>query len=151
MNKSKMVRFSNQWTIKLVIKSQIASVVRHLPKYYSFFTMWSYNALLPLFNITAEEVKSQQNSQNVNGLVYVALDENKVSNPFKASLFGKDAGVIPLQKHFEHSKEKMKTNRARSVLKNTVELFIHTTYNETEFKKQLVEQGINTVVRRNTD
>ena len=132
------------------IKSQIASVVRHLPKHYSYSTMGSYNALLSLFNITAEEVKGERNGQPVNGLVYVALDENgnKVSNPFKASLFGKDAGVTQLQKYFEQSKEKMKTNPARSVLKNTVELAIHTTNSEKEFKKQLVEQGVNTVVRR---
>lgn len=43
----------------------------------------------------------------------------------------------------------MKTNPARSVLKNTIELAIHTTINEREFRKQLTEQGINTVVRRN--
>ena len=135
------------------IKSQIASIVRHLPKYYSYSTMGSYNALLSLFNITAEEVKGERNGQTVNGLVYVALDENgnKTSNPFKASLFGKDAGVVQLQKHFELSKEKMKTIPERSVLKNTIELAIHTTGNESEFKKQLSEQGINTVVRRNND
>jgi len=133
------------------IKSQIASVVRHLPKYYSFPTMGSYNALLSLFNITAEEVKGERNGQPVNGLVYVAVDENgnKASNPFKASLFGKDAGVAQLQKHFEQSKEKMKTNPVRSVLKNTVELAMHTTSNEIEFRKQLTEHGINTIVRRN--
>ena len=133
------------------IKSQIASVVRHLPKYYRFSTMGGYNALLSLFNITAEEVKGERNGQTVNGLVYVALDQNgnKASNPFKASLFGKDAGVAQLQKHFEQSKEKMKTNPARSVLKNTIELAIHTTNSETDFKKQLVEQGVNTVVHRN--
>ncbi|CAI9678712.1 conjugal transfer protein MobB [Elizabethkingia anophelis] len=132
-------------------KSQIASIVRHLPKYYSFSTMGSYNALLSLFNITVEEVKGERNGQTVNGLVYFALDKNgnKVSNPFKASLFGKDAGVTQLQKHFEQSNEKMKTIPARSVLKNTIELAIHTTNNEEEFKKQLVEQGINTIVRRN--
>lgn len=113
--------------------------------------MGSYNALLSLFNITAEEVKGERNGQTVNGLVYVALDENgnKASNPFKASLFGKDAGVTQLQKHFEQSKERMKTNPARSVLKNTVELAMHTTSNEIEFRKQLTEHGINTVVRRN--
>mgnify|MGYP003624265196 CR=1 FL=1 len=135
------------------IKSQIASVVRHLPKYYRFSTMGSYNALLSLFNITVEEVKGKRNGQTVNGLVYVALDENKnkVSNPFKASLLGKDAGIAQLQKHFEQSKEKMKTNPTRSVLKNTVELAIHTTDNEREFKKQLAKQGINTVVRQNND
>ncbi|OYX27687.1 MAG: relaxase [Flavobacteriales bacterium 32-35-8] len=135
------------------IKSQIASVVRHLPKYYRFSTMGGYNALLSLFNITAEEVKGERDGQTVNGLVYVALDENgnKVSNPFKASLFGKDAGVAKLQKHFEQSKEKMKSNSVRSALRNAVELAIHTTGNEMEFKKQLVEQGINTVVRRNNE
>lgn len=135
------------------IKSQIASVVRHLPKYYTFSTLGSYNALLSLFNITAEEVKGERNGKAVNGLVYVALDEkgNKVSNPFKASLFGKDAGVVKLQKHFERSKEKMKITPVRSVLKNTVELAIHTTSNETDFKKQLTEQDINTVVRRNSE
>ena len=133
------------------IKSQISSIVRHLPKYYSFSTTGSYNALLSLFNITSEEVKGERNGQAVNGLVYVALDEkgNKASNPFKASLFGKDAGVAQLQLHFEQSNEKMKTNPARSVLKNTIELAIHTTNNEKEFKKRLVDQGINTVVRRN--
>jgi len=133
------------------IKSQIASVVRHLPKYYQYTSLGTYNALLSFFNIMAEEVKGERNGKPVHGLVYVALDENgnKVSNPFKASLFGKDAGLAYLQKHFEQSKEKMKNNPARSVLKNTVELAIHTTNSETEFKKQLVEQGINTVVRRN--
>ena len=81
----------------------------------------------------------------------MALDKrgNKASNPFKASLFGKDAGIAQLQKHFEQSKEKMKTNPARPILKNTVEFAIHTTSNEREFKKQLTEQGINTVVRTN--
>ncbi len=44
--------------------------------------------------------------------------------------------------------ERMKTNPAKSVLKNTVELAIHTTNNEKEFKRQLAQQGINTVVRR---
>lgn len=133
------------------IKSQMASVVRHLPKYYQYTSLGAYNALLSFFNITAEEVKGERNGQPVNGLVYVALDKNgnKANNPFKASLFGKEAGITQLQKHFEQSKEKMKTNPARSILKNAVELAIHTTNNEKEFKKQLAEQNIQTVVRRN--
>ncbi len=133
------------------IKSQMASVVRHLPKYYQYTSLGAYNALLSFFNITAEEIKGERKGKPVHGLVYVALDEkgNKVSSPFKASLFGKDAGIAKLQKHFEQSKEKMKTNPARSVLKNTVELALHTTNSEREFKKQLAEQSIHTVVRRN--
>lgn len=44
----------------------------------------------------------------------------------------------------------MRTNPGRSALKSFVELAIHTTSNEREFKKQLAEQGIQTVVRRNS-
>lgn len=133
------------------IKSQMGSVVRHLPKYYQYTSLGAYNALLSFFNITAEEIKGERNGKPVHGLVYFALNGKgeKVSNPFKSSLFGKDAGIAQLQKHFEQSKEKMKTNSARLVLKNTVELTMHTTTNEKEFKKQLVEQSIHTVVRRN--
>ena len=133
------------------IKSQMASVVRYLPKYYQYTSLGAYNALLSFFNITAEEIKGERNGEPVHGLVYFALNDKgeKVSNPFKASLFGKDAGIAQLQKHFEQSKEKMKSNPARLVLKNTVELAMHTTNSEREFKKQLAEQSIHTIVRRN--
>ena len=135
------------------IKSQIASVVRYLPKYYSYQSLGGYNALLSLFHITAEEVKGELNGQPKNGLVYFALNEQgeKASNPFKASLFGKQAGLSELENHFVKSKEQMKASPTRAVLKNTIEAAMHTATNETDFKKQLTEQGINTVVRRNDD
>ncbi|MDV3616174.1 relaxase [Elizabethkingia anophelis] len=132
------------------IKSQMASVVRYLPKYYQYQGIGAYNALLSLFNITAEEVKGELHRQPKNGLVYFALNERgeKASNPFKASRFGKHAGLDELQNHFTAAKEKMKTSPARAILKNTVETAMHTATNEMDFKKQLLEQGINTVVRR---
>ena len=43
----------------------------------------------------------------------------------------------------------MKSNPARAVLKNAIQLAVHTTNSETEFKKQLAEQKIHTFVRRN--
>lgn len=134
------------------VKSQIASVVRHLPKYYGYASLGAYNALLSLFNITAEEVKGELHGQPKNGLVYFALNEQgeKASNPFKASLFGKQAGLDGLN-HFAKAKEKMKANPARAVLKSTIEVAMHTATNEADFKKQLLEQGINTVVRRNDE
>lgn len=132
------------------VKSQMASVVRHLPKYYGYASLGAYNALLSLFNITAEEVKGELNGQPKNGLVYFALNERgeKASNPFKASRFGKHAGLEALQEHFAQSKEQMKNNPVRAILKNSIEAAMHTAINETDFKKQLLEQGINTVVRR---
>ena len=135
------------------IKSQIASVVRYLPKYYRFQSLGSYNALLHLFNIRVEEVNGELHGQSRQGMVYFALNEKgeKVSNPFKASLFGKGAGFVQLQKHFMESKEQMKSNPVRVMIKNTIEATMHIASDETDFKKQLIKQGINTVVRRNNE
>ncbi|WP_188050774.1 conjugal transfer protein MobB [Flavobacterium sp. GP15] len=133
------------------VKSQIASVVRHLPKYYQYQSLGAYKALLSLFNITAEEVKGELNGIPKQGLVYFALNEmgQKATNPFKSSLFGKQAGMDSLQEYFEKSKEKMKTEPAKEILKKTIAVAIHSSYDETDFKKQLLEQGVNTIVRRN--
>jgi hypothetical protein len=133
------------------VKSQIASVIRHLPKYYQYQSLGTYNALLSLFNITAEQITGEIQGRIKLGLVYFALDEKgeKATNPFKSSLFGKQAGMDSLQNHFEQSKVKMKTEPSKDILKNSIEVAMNTTTNETDFKKQLIDQGVNTVVRRN--
>lgn len=135
------------------IKSQMAAVIRYLPKYYQYTTLGTYNSLLSLFNITAEEVKGRYNGKARQGLVYFALNEKgeKASNPFKASLFGKGAGYSELQSHFEKSKSQLQNSPSRSTLKTTIEKAIMTSKNETEFKNGLREAGINTVVRRTAD
>lgn len=121
-------------------KSQIASMVRNLPKYYQYPSLGAYNALLSLFNITAEEVKGELKGQPKSGLVYFALNRygEKVSNPFKASLFGKHAGLEALQKHFAQAKEKMKGDTTKAILKNTIEITMQTASDEADFKKQLM-------------
>ena len=134
------------------IKSQMASVIRNLPKYYKFEGFGTYNALLSLFNITADEVKGEFNGIPKQGLVYFAINEKgeKASNPFKASLFGKQAGYFQLQQHYAQSKELLKNEPSKALLKTTIEMCLQTASNEKEFKKRLLERGINTVVRRNT-
>ncbi|REH00107.1 conjugal transfer protein MobB [Flavobacterium aquicola] len=131
------------------IKSQMASVIRLLPKYYSFQTFGTYNALLSLFNITAEEVKGEYNGIPKQGMVYFALNEQgeKTSNPFKASLFGKSAGYIQLQSHYAECRKKLKDNPARDSVKNKIERVMQTADNQTDFKKQLINQGVNAVLR----
>jgi len=135
------------------INSQMAAVIRYLPKFYQYTTLGTYNALLSLFNITAEEVKGQYNGKARQGLVYFALNEKgeKVSNPFKASLFGKGAGYSELQMHFEKSKTQLQNSPSRSTLKTNIEKTILATKNESEFKTRLRELGINTVLRRTAD
>lgn len=124
-----------------------------MPKYYKFEGLGTYNALLSLFNITAEEVKGEYNGVPKHGLVYFALNEKgeKASNPFKASLFGKQAGYVQLQQHYAQSKELLKNEPSKALLKTTIEMCLQTASDEKEFKKRLLERGINTVVRRNTE
>lgn len=138
---------------KTDLKSQVASVVRHLSKYYKFQSIGEYNALLSLYNITVEEVKGELLGIQKQGLIYSVLDENgkKNANPFKASLFGKNAGYTMLNEHFLTSKKFLNNAPSKTALKNVVELALHTSSDENSFKNQLSEQGINTIVRRNSE
>ncbi|MBO9584409.1 MAG: relaxase/mobilization nuclease domain-containing protein [Flavobacterium sp.] len=133
------------------IKSQMASVIPHIPKHYQFQTFGAYNALLSLFNITAEEIRGEYNGITKQGLVYFALNDKgeKASNPFKASLFGKGAGLVQLQSRYMQNKKKLKASPAKEAIKSMIESAMQTASNESEFKKKLLEQGINAVVRRN--
>ena len=133
------------------VKSQIASVVRHLPKYYQFQTLGEYNALLSLFNITTEKVEGELQGKIRQGLLYIPLNEKgeRSGHPFKASLFGKNAGLSALELHFEESKESLKSHSAKLTIKDAVTIALQSTNDEKNFKKQLAEQGINVMVRRN--
>jgi len=133
------------------VKSQIASVVRHLQNYYQFQTLGEYNALLSLFNITTEKVEGELRGMPQQGLLYIPLNEKgeRVGHPFKASLFGKSAGLVGLELHFEYSKMKLKNHPVKQTLKSVVTIGLQSTDNEQTFKRKLAEQGINVVIRRN--
>lgn len=133
------------------VKSQIASVVRYLPNYYQYQTFGEYNALLSLFNITAEKVEGGLWGQHREGLLYIPLNEKgeRAGNPFKASLFGKNAGLPALELHFAKCKTVLKDHPTKQTLKAAVSIALQSTTDELSFKKQLGGQGINVVVRRN--
>lgn len=133
------------------VKSQIASVVRHLPNYYKFQTLGEYNALLSLFNITTEKVEGELHGRMQQGLVYIPLNKKgeKIGHPFKASLFGKNTGLLALKLHFSKCKQALKNYPTKQTLKSAITIALQSTTDEQEFKKQLAEQGINVMVRRN--
>ncbi|MBZ4036725.1 relaxase/mobilization nuclease domain-containing protein [Flavobacterium sp. 17A] len=133
------------------VKSQIASVVRHLPSYYKYQSLGEYNALLSLFNITAGKIEGELQGQLQQGLLYIPLNDKgeRAGHPFKASLFGKSAGLPALELHFEKCRNALKDQPGRQTLKGTVTAALKAMNIETGFKKKLSEQGINVVVRRN--
>ncbi|MEK6494339.1 conjugal transfer protein MobB [Myroides odoratimimus] len=150
---SKQIQFIPVDYTKHNLKAQIASVIRYLPKYYKYDSLTSYNALLSLFNIRVEKVEASYNGQTKQGLVYFALNEigEKVSNPFKASLFGKNASYQNLENHFKASKEKLKSLPNKANLKYTIEIALNTTNSQQEFKGELLNHGINVVLFQNKD
>ncbi len=133
------------------IKSQIASVIRHLSSYYQFQSLGEFNALLSLFNITVEKVEGELQGQLKRGLLYFPLDdqEKKAGNPFKASLFGKNAGIDALEKHFTACKNKSNNQPLKQNLKRSIIEAHHSSKDEQAFKKKLKKEGIDTVVRKN--
>ncbi|MDM1352215.1 relaxase/mobilization nuclease domain-containing protein [Myroides marinus] len=150
---SKWIQFIPVDYSKNNLKAQIASVIRYLPKYYNYDSLTSYNALLSLFNIRAERVDVPYNGQTKQGLVYFVLNEkgDKVSNPFKASLFGKSASYQKLESHFKASKEKLKSLPNKATLKQTIEIALNTITLLEEFKEELLNHGINVVIFQNKD
>jgi len=133
------------------VKSQVASVIRHLPNYYQFQTLGEYNALLFLFKITTEKVEGELHGNAQQGLLYIPLNEKgeRAGHPFKASLFGKNAGLQALELHFAKCKKGLKDTPTKQILQTAVTIALQSTDNEQAFQKQLGEQGINIVVRRN--
>lgn len=133
------------------VKSQISTVIRHLPNYYQFQTLGEYNALLSLFNITTEKVGGELHGNAQQGLLYIPLNEKgeRAGHPFKASLFAKNARFPALELHFAKCKTSLRDTPTKQTLKSAVTIALQSTNNEQTFKKQLAEQGINIVVRRN--
>ncbi len=76
------------------VKKQVGNVVNALNRQYRFQIIGEYRALLSLFNVTVEETQGNVRGREYHGLVYSATDDNgnKIGNPFKASLFGKEVG-----------------------------------------------------------
>ncbi|TQM21733.1 conjugal transfer protein MobB [Chryseobacterium aquifrigidense] len=133
------------------IKTELSSVLRHIPKTYGFQSMGAYNALLSQFNICFEEVSGELHGKMRKGIVYFVTDENgkKISLPFKSSLFGKHSGWKNIQALIEKSKVNMKDDPSKPILKRTIETALKTSNSEASFKTQLFEQGVATVIRKN--
>uniref|UniRef100_UPI0039A5CF65 conjugal transfer protein MobB n=1 Tax=Ornithobacterium rhinotracheale TaxID=28251 RepID=UPI0039A5CF65 len=135
---------------KADIKSQLASIVRYIHKYYQFQSLGEYTALLKLLNIGAEKVEGELHGEHRRGLVYFALDENgeKASNPFKSSLFGKKAGLPSLEKQMEQHKPQL-NKQDKSTLKQHIKNVLKTTQSKAEFRKALIPYKISVVFREN--
>ncbi len=131
------------------VKKQVGNVVNALNRQYRFQTMGEYRALLSLFNVTVEETQGNVRGREYHGLVYSATDDNgnKIGNPFKASLFGKEVGYEALLKKFARSKQEIKDKQLAIKTKRVLLSIMGATYDKAKFVSELKKQGIDSVFR----
>ena len=135
------------------IKKQVSNTTKALMKIYHFQSINEYRALLSVYGLTVEEVKGEAKGKAYHGLVYSVLDKkgNKVGNPFKSSLLGKDVGVSALNKRIAYSKKQLKDNPPYQKAKEMVTSILANQPSRKQFEQDLLQNGISVLFRENAD
>ena len=132
------------------IKEQVSNVVRMVMKYYHFCSLGELNAILSVYNLTVEEVKTEFRGKKYDGLVYVPTDGkgNKAGTPIHASDIGRGVGYTAVQNRMQKSKQNVKP--MIPTIRNKVLQTMRTSpKTEKELRQRLEEQGLRVVIRKN--
>ena len=132
------------------IKEQVSNVVRMVMKHYHFCSLGELNAILSVYNLAVEEIKTEFRGKKYDGLVYVPTDEkgNKLSTPIHASDIGRGVGYTAVQNRMQKSKQNVKP--LIPTVRNKVLQTMRTSPNtEKELRQRLEEQGLRVVIRKN--
>lgn len=120
-----------------------------LPKY-KFASLAELNAVLKLYNLTADRGKEEGIIFKKRGLVYRVLDErgNKIGVPIKASSIYNKPTLPYLEKIFEQNK--VLKQEYRRGLKTSIDwIMVRAPNSLNAFKKALEKERINLVIRQN--
>lgn len=138
---------------KIETKRAIGNVLASVLNQYAYTSIAELNAVLNLYNITADRGTPNSRTYRSGGLSYRLLDEkdNKIGVPIKASLFPGKPGVKYLEGRFLMNKNRRKEHHLR--LKSAVDraLFFHPNPTLPGMIRELKKQAIDTVIRTNTD
>ncbi|WP_277069621.1 conjugal transfer protein MobB [Prevotella corporis] len=137
-------------TTKGNIKEQVAETLRSVLKHYEFCSLGELNAILSVYNLAVEEVKTEFRGKKYEGLVYVPTDDkgDKVSTPIHASDIGRGVGYTAVQNRMQKSKQTIKP--LIPTIRNKVLQTMRTSPRTAEeFRQQLEEQGLRVVIRKN--
>ena len=137
-------------TTKGNIKEQVAETLLSVLKHYEFCSLGELNAILSVYNLAVEEVKTEFRGKKYEGLVYVPTDDkgDKVSSPIHASDIGRGVGYTAVQNRIQKSKKNVKP--LIPTVRNKVLQTMRTSPNtEKEFRQRLEEQGLRVVIRKN--
>ena len=137
-------------TTKGNIKEQVAETLLSVLKHYEFCSLGELNAILSVYNLAVEEVKTEFRGKKYEGLVYVPTDDkgDKVSIPIHASDIGRGVGYTAVQNRMQKSKQAIKP--LISVIRYRVLQTMRTSpKTEEELRQRLEEQGLRAVIRKN--
>ena len=138
---------------KIETKRAIGNVLTSVLNQYGYTSIAELNAVLNLYNITADRGTPNSRTYQSGGLSYCLLDEkgNKIGVPIKASLFPGKPGVKYLEGHFLMNKSRRKAHQLR--LKSSIDraLFLSPRPTLPNMIQELKKQGVDTVIRTNTD
>ena len=137
-------------TTKGNIKKQVAETLRSVLKHYEFCSLGELNAILSVYNLAVEEVKTEFRGKKYDGLVYVPTDDkgDKVSTPIHASDIGRGVGYTAVQNRMQKSKQAIKP--LIPAIRNKVLQTMRTSpKTEEELQQRLEEQGLRVVIRKN--
>ena len=134
------------------IKEQVSNVVRMEMKHYHFCSLGELNAILSVYNLAVEEVKTEFRGKKYDGLVYVPTDDkgNKAGTPIHASDIGRGVGYTAVQNRMQKSKQAIKS--LISIIRYRVLQTMRTSpKTEEELRQRLEEQGLRVVIRKNSN
>lgn len=137
-------------TTKGNIKEQVAEMLLSVLKHYEFCSLGELNAILSIYNLAVEEVKTEFRGKKYDGLVYVPTDDkgDKVSTPIHASDIGRGVGYTAVQNRMQKSKQAIKP--LRSIIRYRVLQTMRTSpKTEEELRQRLEEQGLRVFIRKN--
>ena len=132
------------------IKKQVAETLRSVLKHYKFYSLGELNAILSVYNLAVEEVKTEFRGKKYDGLVYVPTDDkgDKVGTPIHASDIGRGVGYTAVQNWMQNSKQAIKP--LIPTIRNKVLQAMRTSpKTEEELRQRLEEQGLRVVIRKN--
>ena len=137
-------------TTKGNIKKQVAETLRSVLKHYKFCSLGELNAILSVYNLAVEEVKTEFRGKKYDGLVYVPTDDkgDKVSSPIHASDIGRGVGYTAVQNKMQKSKQAIKP--LISIIRYRVLQTMRTSpKTEEELRQRLEEQSLRVFIRKN--
>ena len=137
-------------TTKGNIKEQVAETLLSVLKHYEFCSLGELNAILSVYNLAVEEVKTEFRGKKYEGLIYVPTDDKggKISTPIHASDIGRGVGYTAVQNRMQKSKQAIKP--LIPTIRNKVLQTMRTSPNtEKELRQRLEGQGLRVVIRKN--